>query len=556
MCRKHCNSVGSCSVPSHESERRKKLESAHTDTTTPTLSTTGLAFGGEAPFTSYDDILQYTLAPFQALQSYQDQLEESHTTKSRHLDQRLELAVGMYKSPTPRAETSGERFKREAREADDLELALRLSQEEYTPSTSSTSSTGSRLRTLSPSPVLPAYILPHPALGQAQAPDVPTQSSSSSPTLGRALAPDVTGRPSSSLSKTRLPAASVHKPAAPLRITTQLNEMWMASNGGPQVLGVPRDTAAQLSTLYVKKTVARRPIADTRQVHRFTLVFIDEGEKPPTVICVDDCPSWPSYVLDEPTITWLGLGPQADGVDLYSPPLRMFIGITLQYVHTVSTDSVILLRRPGVGNVDDIVTTFFPKTKLSHLRYNLPNERAAVLSNYKKATNIEDSDSDIEIISDPEVEIVSSQRVIKQEAGASPPRQRPCLVIDTSVGVQSSAPSSSSSTPSSRFLSMTPSTSTSTPPTTPILSPAPVWSRGLYVVDMAPGFVAMRSTKLKEEEKDSSRHFKRAFGQQYVYHKGTYQDNTWYWWSLASPAMRQEGIDAGRTSAGLWSEFR
>jgi hypothetical protein len=118
---------------------------------------------------------------------------------------------------------------------------------------------GHSLRELSPSPDFPALLLPPPALGRARAPD----------TTGAAPVPLV---------------PSARKPA-PLKITTQLNETWMAASGGPRVVPPSSQSVVMRpSTFHTKRPVARRPVVDARQIRRFTAVFIDNVRSSPSQV--------------------------------------------------------------------------------------------------------------------------------------------------------------------------------------------------------------------------------------------------------------------------------
>ncbi|KAJ7513194.1 hypothetical protein B0H11DRAFT_2213719 [Mycena galericulata] len=483
-----------------------------------------------------EDLASQAIAPLRALQDWQ--LAEDLRTAGE--ERALDLAVGYIPSPSPETETVCERYEREAREDADLELAVQRSIHDQQGSAVAlpTSTRTPHLRPLSPTPDFPAHIPFTPA-------------------LSRAVAPDATGAHGA-------PSSPITRPAPPpLRITTQLNETWMSSNGGPQIAGRTPAVSTRPETLHLRRhgAVSRRPVYNARQVQRFTLVYIDETDKAPVVRIIDDCPLWPSYVLGDNILSQLGSDIIA--LDWLSPSLGfLWVGISTTYVHTVSRDSVVVLRRRGISVADEkgLITTFYPTAKPLHLRYNATGERAALRKEYKTkgAVVIEDSDSEVQVLSDSEVEIVLEprKRSIKQEPGGSPPRQRPRLVIDTSVP-RAEGSSSSSIPPSSS--SVPPST---TPATTPPTSPGPlpakskhlVWPRGQYTIDMAAGFDRMKSPALMDIPRPQR--FKHAFGEQYTYHKGTYQENAKYWWAAKSPALKQEAIDAGRTPAGLWAEYR
>jgi hypothetical protein len=178
---------------------------------------------------------------------------------------------------------------------------------------------------------------------------------------------------------------------------------------------------------------------------------------------------------------------------------------------------------------------------------------------YKQQDNepiMVDDDSDVE------VQVTSGKHRIKQEASASTPRQRPRLQIDTSIAGLSTASSPAlSSTVSLSVLSSTPSSSSAlptplTPTTTPPPSPKPssrTWPWGLYVSELAPGFAIMNSPKNKHLAR--SEQFQTAFGRDFKYIQGTWNENSAYWFTLSTPAQQEDAIAAGKTPEGTWSAF-
>ncbi|KAJ7894995.1 hypothetical protein B0H14DRAFT_2559015 [Mycena olivaceomarginata] len=522
MCRRHCNQAGPCPLQAHEKERIRRQQVASTSSlpTPPSSASVTRLLGGN--FTTSEEWMSGSVRPMEAFDRWQER-EQEHGNAAAEL-RRLDSLYGV-KSPTPETETVHEWFAREEREDNELDLGIRLSLAHPQPTSQqagpsrlrlpSSIQQAGRLRSLSASPELPAALFPTLNAFSSSSPPQPFPT----PALGRAQAPDVTAQNTATppVPRKRRPAASVHKSTAPLRITTQLNNDWMAAKGGP----IPQAAATQ-ATFHTARTVSRRPFADPRQTNRFTAVFVDEAPKPPTAICIDTCPRWPDYVFDDPTLARLGIDTTA--MELYSTVHGTFIGITKEYVHSVATDSVILLRQPGTQrpDLDHVISTFFPKTKSLHLRYNVSGERAAVRAAYKQqdANPIIVVDDD----SDSEVEVTSGKRLIKREPGASPPRQRPCLSINTSL--------SRSLTPSPLSSSSTLPTS-STPATTPSPSPR-TWPRGLYVLDMAPGFAVMQSQKhLSRPER-----FHLAFGGDFKYVQGTWNENAAYWYTHSTPQQR------------------
>ncbi|KAJ7939505.1 hypothetical protein B0H13DRAFT_2300787 [Mycena leptocephala] len=526
QCRKHCNEAGACTLRAHETHRRQKLNLSQAPLPTVPRSSapTPLSFGGLPPFASFEDIRSDVLAPILSLERHT--ARESERTAEAH--RQLDLTIGSFKSPSPETESVRECYDRENREDRELEVALPAS--------------------YAPCPHLPTSPHAFSLLRPSVEPVLPS--------------PPLQG----------VQASSVLKTAAPLRITTQMNPTWMNTNGGPQIQGDgARDVqAAAPTTFHIRRTISRRPFAEVEQLQRFKLVYIDEDGRPPTVICVEQCRLWPSYILDPPMLARLGR--DIVGLEWFSPAHGLWISVSTSYVHTVATDSSLLLRRHGVRglNEDQVIATFLPTTKPIHLRYNINGERTALRAKYKEktsnmSTTIDGDDSDIEVLSDVELVSVSAirKRQIKIEPGASPPRQRPRLSVDTSSAAlhpstSSALPVSSLSSAASLSPLATPSTSATTPPSSPSpsssASSSVVWPRGQYVVDMASGFTLMRNEDYQHLLQPER--FKLAFGAGFKYVRGTYQENARYWWTLATPKLKQEGINAGHTPAGQWSEFR
>ncbi|KAJ7693790.1 hypothetical protein B0H14DRAFT_3530943 [Mycena olivaceomarginata] len=376
-----------------------------------------------------------SLHPMQAFNRWQER-EQDHGNAAAVI-RCLDNLYGV-KSPTPETETVHEQFAREEREDTELELGIQLSLAHpqltlqqagplqlHLPSPIQQAG---RLRSLSASPELLAALFPTLSSFSSLSPPQPFPT----PALSRAQAPNVTAKEAATppVPRKRRPAASMQKSTAPLRITTQLNKDWMAAKGGP----IPQATATH-ATFHTARTT-----------NRFTVVFVDEAPKLQTAICIDTCPQWPDYVFDNPTLARLGIDTAA--MELYSTVQGAFISITKEYFHSVATNSVTLLRQPGVqrSDLDHIISTFFPSTKSLHLRYNVSGKRAAVRAAYKEqdATPIVVVDDN----SDSEVEVTSGKRLIKREPGVSPPWRRPCLSINTTLSRSSAPGSSTTPTPS------------------------------------------------------------------------------------------------------------
>ncbi|KAF7356124.1 hypothetical protein MVEN_00943000 [Mycena venus] len=568
MCRKHCNKAGPCPLQAHEKERlRKEREKREKEVSTlpplPNSTSVSRMMGGD--FSTSEEWMSASLRPIQAFEHFQQREQEygNSVVEMRRLDNLYGV-----KSPTPETETVREWFDRQDREDAELELGVRLSlahpqpgSQEAGPSLRLPSPIQrvGHLRSLSTSPEPPAQLfptlssfrsspapptqpLPTPSLGQARALATSVQRSPpppDPPALGRANALDATAPRS--------------------RITTQMNDDWLRANGGPQILGSSPQPVSR-PTLHVKRVVSRREFADPRQVQRFTVVYFDEDQQPAKARVVDECPKWPTYTFDPATLA--KMGKDIFELELYSSAHGVWIGIDINYVHLVSTDCVILLRRTGIHGLDEdkTISTFMNKSNPPHIRYNLHGERATVRADYKKKVEIVISDSDSDADSDVQVIRTTLKRPIKQEK-PSPPRSRPRLMIDTSP--RAISPALSSATSSTPFSALSVISSASTPQTTPPLSPmlplsptlsSQAWPHGMFAVDMVHGFMQMSSDELKSIPQ--SQRFRQVFGQEY--HKSTYGDQTRFW-KLAKDKhfkLAQAALDAQRTPAGLWSVLR
>ncbi|KAJ7913134.1 hypothetical protein B0H13DRAFT_2326662 [Mycena leptocephala] len=280
--------------------------------------------------------------------------------KSKPAEETARYLYGV-KSPTPETESVHELYQRTQREDEELELALELSLvQTHTPPRS-------RRHTLPRRSQVPfAFHLPYNMVALS----VPCLRRPICPSVSRLLLlpPNPALKPSVELTllpplvyhlaqgatpvipRKRRPAPSVQKR---LNITTQLNQDWMAAAAGPKVIPSSKAIPAASSTFHTARTVSRRPFADTREVNRFTAVFMDtpvfiDGEpQPPVVISVDDCPDFPEYVFDKPILGRLGI--DEENLEMFHSPHGTFMGIASSYVHTVTTDGVVMLRRTGLS---------------------------------------------------------------------------------------------------------------------------------------------------------------------------------------------------------------
>ncbi|KAJ7487332.1 hypothetical protein B0H11DRAFT_2012127 [Mycena galericulata] len=603
MCKKHCNLTGVCDLGPHERARKEKLrEAAATQPAPPSAPS--------APQPNYDPLLQIarslsyeTLRPLHALQDWQTAHNSQIVAQNRMLD----TAIGGFDPPSPGLTVEEELQRQLEQEASDHALALRLSQEEARslreadvsriglPSPSPPPIAGpSRLRSLTVSPNLPPTLLslPPPAHGRAAAPADARLPGTEGlaifpfPARDRATALAVTGpKPP----RRRVQAPSVQSKNRQLNITTQLNDTWMSVGSQSSSTEVTPVTSVRRDSdlLHIRQGPGRRPFADRRQIQRFTLLFFTGGDEP-ILLSVDgsDLSGWPSYQLadDEKTLealradkTLAGLDTDLHQLDMFLHRQRMWMGIDINHLHTVSTDCILILRPRGIRGPNDtkIISTFLPEEAPAHLRYNLPRERAAVRATLKERSSTKednDSDSDVEIVTSVGLQKGKKREPVRDcDSEAAPrPRQRPRLSITTTIPARgsSSAPITIDSPPPSA-LSLTSvgrSSSLSSMPSSPIPSSAtdrhgrrrqqgvkPSWPYGMYVVDMAQGFIDMDSPAFKTQRLHRGERFTRVF--KATYKPSTY-DNQFQLWTRASDELKDEAVKAGRSPAGLWSIFR
>ncbi|KAJ7818011.1 hypothetical protein B0H13DRAFT_2456394 [Mycena leptocephala] len=409
MCRKHCNAAASqtSSVPN-------------------TIAIAPPPLPRQQPadpwHLSFDDILTDVTRPLRLLSEYQAQEEARAAEEGRLLD----IAVGILPE-SPELSVEDELMRR--MEQDDCAFAYRLSQELngangdlFPPSPPPTAIAGpSRLRALSPSPDLPSHItIPSPL-----------------PALSRATAPDTTG--TNKRPRQRVGAASAvakHRPTPSFNITTQMNQTWMSQNGGgstssSQTLPPSQATPLPSTVFHVRQGGSRRQFADRRQMERFTLLYLTGSD--PRILSVDASEltvvPWPSYQLstDKKTCDALGTDLQQD-LDVFLECQRVWMSIDTTFIHSVSKDCVVVVRRRGVHGPEDdeIIEKFLPRTAPApaHLRYNVKAECTAVRATLNTLKGnapliILDSDSD----NDMEVSAItaastSRKRRIKREDNA------------------------------------------------------------------------------------------------------------------------------------------
>ncbi|KAJ7698141.1 hypothetical protein B0H17DRAFT_1197109 [Mycena rosella] len=614
MCRRHCVEEGPCAVPRHENHRCSILQQeTSASTPSPPLVLPPLArrrrrcpaptLIDQTPAASYAvfhapallptptpdfnwapsfntllaDSYAASMRPHDALDAYQARDALQRAEQERQLD----VNIGL-RSPSLEllleeeiqllgvvAECEEQEYlERERREEQELQLTIQLSQEAYCqpPAQPSQDDIGQPPARRPPSPAPCASTSTLPPLSAS--PHFPTVLLS--PVVGRAVSPDMSHRPCMRLTAPSLEATK-RKPV-PFKITTQLNETWMGLHGGntSSTLSTSSTPSTTLSSVFhVKRTGSWRAFVDPKLTERFMLIFLVPGAAA-KILCVDNVPAFPQYTLsaDARTLETLSktVGPLGSELDVFLEKQRLWLGINIGFIHVMSTDSVLLLRRRDVpGQDEDLVISRFMMTSNTppHLHLNLPRERAAVGEAIKTKViiNVSDSDSDSE-----EVEVTHEKH--RRDVTASPPRcQRPRLAVVTTLEPRSMGNDDllTVDLPSPSALSLfstsmlTPSSSVHTSPSPSPASPTVAlpsraqlpWPQELYVVNVIASMLKMDSEDVTGTRAER---FAQVFSAEVMYKPSTYNDQVRKWRN-ASAGLRKSALDARCTTQGLWSVF-
>lgn len=193
-----------------------------------------------------------------------------------------------------------------------------------------------------------------------------------------------------------LPSEGVQTPRQP-KITTQMNATWMNEF---RSTAASVDTGPNASGSRLKATNASNPL-----VRRFNLVFWDNSLEAANIQIVEECPRWPHWSLDQFSLMHL-LGEDLTSIQLFSPAYRVWMTIPLNFVHSLSTNCTVMLRRTGVIGIDEqrIIDLFVPVSPRL-FRSNMTSERSYIRNSLKgnkqKARpRFDDGDSDAELQSD------------------------------------------------------------------------------------------------------------------------------------------------------------
>ncbi|KAJ7205837.1 hypothetical protein GGX14DRAFT_458452 [Mycena pura] len=301
------------------------------------------------------------------------------------------------------------------------------------------------------------------------------------------------------------------------------------------------------ATFHVKKKAP----ASTKS---FVVVYWAMPKVAHRTFVIEDVPDWPRWRICEATGRFAELLGSTADVELYFPKYTSWAEVRLTFVHTVTTDCVIMLRRAGVDCLDleRTICKFYPQTDVVHIRKNLPGERTALRRLYKHSRRTDEHSTRTDA-DDSDVEVVSEKKRIKMEDDTGDEfscRQRPRLHVDKDVVIINDNNDDDASTPTLTTASSmsSPALSSSSLPTTTTIR----WPAGIHVVDMVAGFRKMDSPELAAY--DRKERFERAFDG-HPYRTSTVTEQRAIYRS-ATHAEVKRGVDAGRTKDGLWSVWR
>ncbi|KAF7293789.1 hypothetical protein HMN09_01174600 [Mycena chlorophos] len=392
MCRKHCALTGPCKYKPHDEHRLRKLAEGQPSATTASNASASLPPSTPAPAPA---IVHAAATPGESVFDFGVfDAWQNHFSRAPHVgaDPIFPVALHQNELQSNAADCSFD-ITDEALNAayehavNTNNLPLPAEQNPFSfPTPTSTSlniatapiaSTTPEMSTAIASPVAPAA----PLLPPSSQPRRPVQ---------RAAAPSA--RPG-------------RRTVAP-KLTSQLNGPWTAAaaradaapspsaHSAASAPMAPRPTAGS-SILHVRRKKKERSETEARRVERFTVAYMDGGRTPHMsnvdFITLKDV-QWPYYQLGKDPDTVQRLGITLDNLEMYDPKFGMFVGIQASWVHTVHTDSVLLLRRAGTSNPadDENIQKIVVGTVSPHLRHRQPQERVAV-----RAALLADTDDDI-----------------------------------------------------------------------------------------------------------------------------------------------------------------
>ncbi|PPQ83678.1 hypothetical protein CVT26_006237 [Gymnopilus dilepis] len=333
---------------------------------------------------------------------------------------------------------------------------------------------------------------------------------------------------------------------------------------------------------YADKSVKPRATVRKNAEHRFRIVFWGENDKPPVVCAVDDCPSWPQWILMDSKIDVREQLTVAtmENLQFYDISHFQWVACSPSYGHDVKKDGYLFLRRPTVSVLTDFDHHLsIAQDKAIHFRHNMVGERAYIkekLRQRKKLTIFSppkpSSDSEVEFVElSPRPMCGSSPEKVEDEVEFATPKATPMKrpSHDDSIDERPfrrqrcvSALSPVTPLPSRGppiFISVSPSPSPS-----PLLSLASQpeeifvppsskpWPHGMYTIDMMNSFRRVDNETFKGVKLLAR--LEAVFPMRDVKER-TFQQQRQIW-KGASEQQRTSFVLAGRTPAGLWSAFR
>ncbi|KDR69914.1 hypothetical protein GALMADRAFT_214722 [Galerina marginata CBS 339.88] len=340
------------------------------------------------------------------------------------------------------------------------------------------------------------------------------------------------------------------------RRTSQMNRTWMEELRET----TPSDTLGD-SSAQNKVVMTPRKAKDLTLNRRFNLVYWDNSIDSANLQIVAECPNWPQWSLDK----FSGLpflGSNIKEIQLYSTEYRVWMMIPMSYVHPLTTNCAIMLRRQGVAGVDEQkhIDLFFPALP-RRFRTNQTQEHSVIRSQLKarkaKARPPpSDSDSDVEVVDTLSPPPPKCPR-IKEEL-VTPARLRPHLNVSiplTPTFIDLTESPNLSMSPSPFTFSLSHSSESPIPSTSGFSSHnAARWPRNWYAVDVVAGFkqidnLVKQDTQCKVPG-SLAHHLSAVFGCEVPV--STYRDARSRW-EKASQALRDAVLEGGRTPSGLWT---
>ncbi|KAJ7090837.1 hypothetical protein B0H15DRAFT_948601 [Mycena belliarum] len=368
------------------------------------------------------------------------------------------------------------------------------------------------------------------------------------------------------------------------KMTTQMSSSWMRQYN---------DNTASNATVSKRSTHTTTPAGLLQKRNQFHLVYWGSTGSSPIVKLIQNIPHWPVWTITDSTGLQERLGIDSAFLELYNmAKLKLWVEIGIDCQHKVTQDCYLFLRRSGVvcSDFDKILASSI--SKAPHLRNNLPHERQVVRNQLRqlrrsplktqrkrRRAEVTDSEDEVEVVAEnmvidvdtkddderlfPTALLPALPRSVRPRLHSPSPtpasvtRPQLNITIPPSSVSNSSTPTTATSSISSVFDSCEPASSNGSRASTPAtpLEPPKLdlkrWPAGLYVKEVVAGFRSMTHPELQHLEVPER--FQHIFKRLYV--RNTFGDAQRRW-RLASQEQRDEGIKAGFTKQGLWSNWQ